>query len=322
MGIAGIERFRLALDGRQRAGQDGRMTIKFFCPAGHPILASSRHQGEMVQCERCGRVAIVPQPGEGAQIGGEAQKRRARDELGTRRAGDTRDKGPPAGGSTPTSDSSPPPPAIADAGAGQPADRRPADHHPANRRRPTPHPPPLSRATAKAAPGDQPQAVERAIYRADAGNISSARALALLLGAIVIFSLIPAVQTVGINLEFAPGWARAVFLLAGLQLAFLLWMVATPDFSSAWVAMLLFAAVAALYALISAMVLAAPADKPLPLGLGEVRNSAGQWCGAVAALMIIGTYAAGQVSTRWEQAADRAPRIPRDRDPRITGTKR
>jgi hypothetical protein len=284
------------------------MIIKFYCPAGHPIVVSARLRGEMVQCERCGRVAIVPEPDQG--------------QAAAQESGIHGHTTAPGGKQTSTGDL-PPAASAADAKPGRPlslsgqtrrqhspdghvpgqqsATNPAADHH-----RAPPQPPPLSRAMAKHDQSWRQNVAERMVYRPDAGNISSARALAVLLAAIAIFGAIPAIRAVGIDLEFAPGWARASLMLAGLQLAFVAWMLATPDYSSAWVTMLLFAAVAALYALFAAMTLAADADRPLPLGLGDVRQTAGKWCVAVAGLTIIGTYAAGRVATRWERAADRA----------------
>ena len=148
------------------------------------------------------------------------------------------------------------------------------------------------------------EAPPRPIYRPDAGHVVAMRWLALVLGGIVVFSMLPAVRVAGLNLETAPGWARAAVLIAALQALVLLWMLAVPDFSSVWVAMLVFAGVAAVYALATSMALAAPPGKPLPLQLGEVRRTAGTWCGAVLALNALGTYLAGRLSTRWQQAAE------------------
>jgi len=144
----------------------------------------------------------------------------------------------------------------------------------------------------------------RTTYLPDAGHVVSMRWLALMLGGIAVFSMLPAVHVAGLNLELAPGWARAAVLIAALQALMLLWMLAVPDFSSVWVVMLVFAGVATLYALATSMALAAPPDKPLPLQLGEVRRTAGTWCGAVLALNALGTYLAGRLSTRWQQAAE------------------
>ena len=134
-------------------------------------------------------------------------------------------------------------------------------------------------------------------YRADAGHVQTVRWLAVVLGLVVLFSAAPALRHV--NPATAPDWARVVLLVATLQAVYLVWMAATPDWSTVWVAMLVFAAVATLYAVATAMVLATPLDSPMPLGMGELRTRLGRWCGAVLMLMSLATYLCGRTSAKW-----------------------
>lgn len=140
-------------------------------------------------------------------------------------------------------------------------------------------------------------------YRADSGSVRSVRWLAAVLTLFVAFSLGPAVAN--FDLAGPPGWAWAVLLVGLLQLFYVFWMVATPDWSSEWVLMVVFSVVAALYGAATAMTLAAPADKALPWGLSEFRTTAPAWCGAVLAVMALGVYLCGYAATKWRHAWQR-----------------
>jgi hypothetical protein len=144
-----------------------------------------------------------------------------------------------------------------------------------------------------------------AVYRADAGHVGSVRALGTWLGLAIVFSLLPALLEAGVNLETAPGWARAAVLLAAIQAFFVVWMICLPDVATVWTVMLVFVAVSALYALTTALVMVAPADRPLPLALGDVRRTAGTWCAAVLAVMALCTYLTGRLGAAWFQAIRR-----------------
>ncbi len=141
-------------------------------------------------------------------------------------------------------------------------------------------------------------------YRADRGRIDSARWLAVVLAASVAFSLAPVVHRLHWNLETAPGWARVVVLVAAMQAVYVVWMLSAPDWSTAWVVMLVFAGVSAIYAVATALAIATPPDRAMPLDLGEVRSSAGSWCGAVLACMLVCTYLLGRFSARWRRAIE------------------
>jgi len=93
-----------------------------------------------------------------------------------------------------------------------------------------------------------------------------------------------------------------VVLLAILQAVYVGWMLSAPDWSTVWVVMLVFAGVSALYAVATAMAIATPPDKAMPLGLGEVRYAARPWCAAVLAVMSLCTYLAGRFSSRWHRS--------------------
>lgn len=139
----------------------------------------------------------------------------------------------------------------------------------------------------------------RNTYRPDRGRIDSTKWLAGILLAAVLFSFAPVAYHMQVNLATAPDWARIVVLLAALQAVYVGWMLSAPDWSTVWVVMLVFAGVSALYAVATAMAIATPPERAMPLDLGGVRYSARAWCAAVLALMSLCTYLAGRFSTRW-----------------------
>jgi len=139
------------------------------------------------------------------------------------------------------------------------------------------------------------------VYRPDADHVRMVKWLAVFLGLTVLFSLIPVVRFLYFNPETAPGWARFVLLAAAIEGAFILWMLAAPDWASVWVVMLVFAVVAALYGMGTAIAAATPPHQPLPLGLAEVRTRAAGWCGAVMLVMALATYVCGRVSAKWRR---------------------
>jgi len=139
------------------------------------------------------------------------------------------------------------------------------------------------------------------VYQADAGTIVSVKWLALILIGAVLFSLIPVVWKMHLNMETAPGWARLAVLIAALQVLYVCWMLAAPDWAAVWVVMVVFAAVSTLYGTASAYTVALPADRPMMFGLEEVRDTAGHWCGSVVAVMALATYLCGRASARWRR---------------------
>lgn len=136
-------------------------------------------------------------------------------------------------------------------------------------------------------------------YEPDAGRIQTVRWLAFFLALAVGFSTIPAWDHV--DLETAPNWARMVWLLAAVQAFYVLWMLATPDWASVWVVMLVFAFVAAVYGMATAITYGTPPSRPLPFDIGDLRHAAPRWCGAVLAAMALATYLCGHTSARWRR---------------------
>ena len=141
------------------------------------------------------------------------------------------------------------------------------------------------------------------VYRADEGTLATVKGLALILGLVVAFSLAPVLYdyTRCLNPATAPDWARIALLVATLQAGYIAWMLNAPDWASVWVVMLVFATVAAMYAVATAVALATPLEHPMWLEMDEVRDSARAWCGSVLLAMSLATYLCGRTATKWRR---------------------
>ncbi len=179
--------------------------------------------------------------------------------------------------------------------------------------KPTSAPPSPDREPPKPSPHRQPKSqrpkprpkrrtMTDDVYVPDIGHVVAVRWLAFFLSLAVTFSLCPVVYKMQLNPETAQWWARIVLLVAIVQVGFIVWMVNRPDWASVWVVMLVFAAVATLYAMAAAYVLATPIDYPILGGMEHVRNSSKTWCPAVLLVMSLVTYLSGRTSMRWRRA--------------------
>jgi len=152
----------------------------------------------------------------------------------------------------------------------------------------------------------RPKVIPPHVYRPDAGKIATVRGLAIVLSLVVAFSICPAVYAMFSGTGPVPAWSRLVLLIGGLQMAYILWMVAAPDWASVWVVMLAFAAISALYGMATGVALAPPASQPELLGMSDkVLRSAKFWCAAVTATMALATYLCGRNSARWRRSLER-----------------
>jgi hypothetical protein len=134
--------------------------------------------------------------------------------------------------------------------------------------------------------------------------LQTLRLTAFFLGVVAVLNLAPVIWHGHLDLETAPGWARAALLLAVIQSVYIVWLLATPDWSTLWVVMVVFALSAAVYGMAVGITLASPLDKPLPLGLGEHRRTAPRWCASVLLLTALATYLCGRTSTRWRRSLE------------------
>jgi len=175
-----------------------------------------------------------------------------------------------------------------------------AEQAPKPAEKPSPQPREQTRVRKKKL--KQPKTMPPDVYQADEGKILTVKYLAIVLVLAALFSVVPVAWRLQLNLETAPGWARIVVLIAALQVLYVAWMLAAPDWAAVWVVMLVFAGVSTIYGTATAYVIASPADKPMLFELGDVRHSAPSWCGAVLAVMALATYLCGRTSARWRRS--------------------
>jgi hypothetical protein len=157
-----------------------------------------------------------------------------------------------------------------------------------------------------------PRRLPAGVERLDHEKLRMSYVLAAGLSLVVLLSVAPAVLRGNINLAVAPGWARAVFLAAGLQLVYIFWTLNAPDWASARVTAVIFSLAAAFYAAVLAIAMFTPADHPMPLGFGGDRRMAVLLSGAELVLAALGAGLAGWVSVRlrgddWRQSGRRVP---------------
>ncbi|MFH1923116.1 MAG: hypothetical protein ABIP48_24910 [Planctomycetota bacterium] len=272
------------------------MPIQFFCPLGHRLRAPRRKAGWEIRCPACDHRVIVP------EVDGDGLRSKANNSK------------PPLlemsdGGAEGTAEAQPGPPPLPE------ADRRESIGSPRAQQ--------AGNGEARSARGqvrDEPAASEplqplprgwlrrraRLIpancYRPDRGKIQSLRWLAFFLAVVVAFSTFPAWDH--LNLATAPDWARIVLLLAALEGFYILWMLATPDWASVWVVTLVFAFVAAVYAMATAIVVATPLGRPMPLDIGELHSLAPRWCASVLLLTALATYLSGHTTAKWRRSVE------------------
>ncbi len=250
------------------------MTIRFQCTAGHPLSAPESRSGQEVHCPVCKETVLVPKP---------SREKASRDvKLPPVRSGRKRPEAAWSG--TEQLQGGPNDQSEQSEGADQP-EQSAASSQPRRRFRDR------FRRRPKLVPPDA--------YSADKGHLESVRWLGVIVSIAAVFSMLPALGY--LNLQTAPGWARAVLLLGALQLFFIVWLINEPDWASVWVLMLVFAGVSTLYGMATAMAIATPLDEPMLLGMGEIRDSSPRWCGSVLLVMSLCTYLCGRVSARWRR---------------------
>lgn len=136
-------------------------------------------------------------------------------------------------------------------------------------------------------------------YRANPQQIETAYWLAVVLVFVIVFAAAPSLAF--LQLDEAPAWAQVMLLLAGMQLAYAVWLMIVPDWSSVRIGMWVFGISAAVYA--AGMGLFALSSRgPPPLGLTASAGSASGWCGAIVLVLGLLSYACGQVSSNWRRA--------------------
>jgi hypothetical protein len=174
---------------------------------------------------------------------------------------------------------------------------------------------PLSSAVSTASPGESARfaigrptprwfcwADEEGVERADRPHpqqIETTYWLAVVLLFVIVFAAAPSLAF--LRLDKAPPWAQIMLLIAGAQLAYALWLMIVPDWSSVWIGMWVFGVSAALYAAGMGL-FALSSQAPAPLGVTASAASASGWCGAIVLVLGLLSYACGHVSVNWRRS--------------------
>lgn len=256
------------------------MTVFFYCPSGHEIAAPAEIARREVQCPRCGQWVIVP-PASRANPG---------DDEAALVLLSTPDRGEPAAAAEET---------IAEAIDHTPSGEswiesppdRPGDQH---WRSPT-----GLRLTRHGLLGQPVTRLPPHLHPPDGRHVKTVNRLAIALLAAALAGALPAIGY--LDLGNAPGWARGALVIAMIQVAYIAWMAATPDWSSVRVVMLVFAVVAAIYGGVGAMVISTPMTRLLPLTLDPVRRAAPEWCGVMLLITGLCAYLCGYISVQWRR---------------------
>jgi hypothetical protein len=139
-------------------------------------------------------------------------------------------------------------------------------------------------------------------YRFDSDKRWTVYYLAVAMAALSLFSMIPALPHW--NLAAAPAWARAVWLLSLLQLAYVVWVASIPDWATLWSSMIVYTVVAALYGLTMMVALTTPVVDIVPLDLTDLRRQAVLWCLVVVLLACLLAYFCGRAAWRWRRTLE------------------
>lgn len=134
-------------------------------------------------------------------------------------------------------------------------------------------------------------------------------AAGLLLAA--LFSILPALADVREHLQTldSPGvapWAVLLLMAGGLQIAYAIYLVQIPDWSTVWVVSLVCLILATVYAMFLGVFLMADEHSQFIRWMGLVDPLSGDravgWCVIMLCLSCLLAYALGRYSVRWHRA--------------------
>jgi hypothetical protein len=273
------------------------MAIRFFCPAGHEIVADDSLAGKPVDCPQCQATVFAPiaaPPTPAPQV------------TPSPAVAAPQTPAPP----TPAPAAKPHPrrgvPLAALLGAEDTL--APPAHKPKKPVAPLPTQAFADMgAVARPSPGPpaaEPRSPVVAMGRRRSSSVPHAEFLRLVVGLALVaaVNLLPVVWLGQWALGSAPGWARAAMAAAAIQAAYVAWSLAAPDWASIRVLTVVFAVSAALYGMVAAIALATPLSQAVSLGLNDLRMGAAAWCGALALLMAAAAWFASRFAGRWRRA--------------------
>ncbi len=157
----------------------------------------------------------------------------------------------------------------------------------------------INRAATLTLPPLPPTLRPKRGYRASASQGRTAGRIATAMGLFGLLCMLPA--TTHYNLADAPNWARALWLLSVLQLAYAAWVRSIPDWAPLWTAMIWQTLVGAAFGSAMAIALTTPLSDAVALGMTDIRQSAPLWCAGMVALSFAIAYWSGRTAWRWQR---------------------
>jgi len=194
----------------------------------------------------------------------------------------------------------------------------PAGAPPAAAHDQAPTPGPLSEIPAEHSP---PPRTVYAGFEHDPAKRWTVYYLGLSLSLITLIGVIPAILEVvdhyqAIESAGVERWARLLLLLAVVQMAYVVYSVQLPDWSTVWVVALVTTAMACLYAAALGVCMFSGQESQLlhalQLADQHYHGQAARWCFLMLCLMLMLTYSYTRVAFRWHRAYQLAI-APRDR---------
>ncbi len=248
--------------------------IEFRCPQGHRLAAPQRHLGRKVRCPLCGQKVVVKAPSD--SVNGPLQDDSAQQKSAAR-SPETKENAHSQALSelsAPSRSESPDEEAVW-------AKLDPLEQ--------------LDQVVVLPFSEDLPW---WSPWAADPGKIQSARMLAWVAVATGLLATVPGVWALGE--EPLPLWAVLSLAVAGVQLAFALWVLLLPDWLTTWVLMAVYALSGAGYAAV-AVAVGSGESSPLAtwLELAPGEPQALGWSVAQLTLCVLITYGAGRLAARW-----------------------
>ncbi|MEX1223354.1 MAG: hypothetical protein WEA31_02290 [Pirellulales bacterium] len=312
------------------------MTYRFKCPNGHVLKAEPHMAGMRMRCPRCQVAVEVPLRPEDTGESSERppgvrstfavpKRRPGAPPAGQRQEVSKRPEAPKPAGAEIRRKSPPPLPRKQDAGDRWRDEARPGELPapvPAPSKEPVP-PRPTQQAPPAIVPqrpdatrrseeppieapplvGDAASLVEsppkRRGYVADQERRFTVYWLGLALFLVAVIGFLPARGHFALG--SAPSWAVMVWFVTALQVAYIIYMVSIPDWSTTWIAMLVFAGIAAMYGFMLAVAIWTVGSEELRFGLEPVRANVARWCGGMLLLSFLAAFTCGRISHMWHK---------------------
>jgi hypothetical protein len=175
---------------------------------------------------------------------------------------------------------------------------------------PPPPAPPMPAPAAQAAPVPAPAAPARG-YEPDQQKRWTIYQLGTALILAAVFGMIPAFLNVTEQWQLinSPGiarWALMLIFVGLVQIAYAVYLIQIPDWSTAWVVSLLTLALATLYAMLLGLILLGREESQVIQFLELVQQIHGKrapgWCVIMLSLSCLLAYCSGRISVRWYDA--------------------